>query len=183
MNSSAALKAFVGRHGGAVCTSTNARAVLEWAFRPRADGGAGGEKVLFFPDQHLGRNTGLAMGYSHDDMRVWNPRLDMGGLSEADLKSTTFLLWKGHCSVHQRFRPEHVAAFRAEHPEGIVVVHPECAIGRVRAGRPGRFDGLHHPGGRSRRRRGRSSASARRSTSSTAWTRRPRTRRSSRSTR
>jgi quinolinate synthase len=127
MNSSAALKAFVGRHGGAVCTSTNARAVLEWAFRPRAEGGAGGEKVLFFPDQHLGRNTGLAMGYSHDDMRVWNPRLDMGGLSEADLKSTTFLLWKGHCSVHQRFRPEHVAAFRAEHPHGIVVVHPECA--------------------------------------------------------
>ena len=127
MNSSAALKAFVGRHGGAVCTSTNARAVLEWAFRPRAEGGAGGEKVLFFPDQHLGRNTGLAMGYSHDDMRVWNPRLDMGGLSEADLKTTTFLLWKGHCSVHQRFRPEHVAAFRAEHPEGIVVVHPECA--------------------------------------------------------
>jgi quinolinate synthase len=127
MNSSAALKAFVGRHGGAVCTSTNARAVLEWAFRPRAEGGAGGEKVLFFPDQHLGRNTGLAMGYSHDDMRVWNPRLDTGGLSEADLKATTFLLWKGHCSVHQRFRPEHVAAFRAEHPEGIVVVHPECA--------------------------------------------------------
>ena len=127
MNSSAALKAFVGRHGGAVCTSTNARAVLEWAFRPRAEGGAGGEKVLFFPDQHLGRNTGLAMGYSHDDMRVWNPRLDTGGLSDADLKSTTFLLWKGHCSVHQRFRPEHVAAFRAEHPEGIVVVHPECA--------------------------------------------------------
>jgi quinolinate synthase len=127
MNSSAALKAFVGRHGGAVCTSTNARAVLEWAFRPRVEGGAGGEKVLFFPDQHLGRNTGLAMGYSHDDMRVWNPRLDMGGLSEADLKGTTFLLWKGHCSVHQRFRPEHVAAFRAEHPEGIVVVHPECA--------------------------------------------------------
>jgi quinolinate synthase len=127
MNSSAALKAFVGRHGGAVCTSTNARAVLEWAFRPRAEGGAGGEKVLFFPDQHLGRNTGLAMGYSHDDMRVWNPRLDMGGLSEADLKATTFLLWRGHCSVHQRFRPEHVAAFRAEHPEGIVVVHPECA--------------------------------------------------------
>jgi len=127
MNSSAAIKAFVGRHGGAVCTSTNARAVLEWVFRPRSEGGAGGEKVLFFPDQHLGRNTGVAMGYSHDDMRVWNPRLDMGGLSEAELKSATFLLWKGHCSVHQRFRPEHVAAFRAEHPDGIVVVHPECA--------------------------------------------------------
>jgi quinolinate synthase len=127
MNSSAALKAFVGRHGGAVCTSTNARAVLEWVFRPRGDGGAGGQKVLFFPDQHLGRNTGVAMGYALDDMRVWNPRLDMGGLTEAELKETTFLLWKGHCSVHQRFRPEHVAAFRAEHPDGIVVVHPECA--------------------------------------------------------
>jgi quinolinate synthase len=101
--------------------------VLEWAFRPRSEGGAGGEKVLFFPDQHLGLNTGVAMGYSHDDMRVWNPRLDMGGLSEAELKSATFLLWKGHCSVHQRFRPEHVAAFRAEHPDGIVVVYPECA--------------------------------------------------------
>ncbi len=127
MNSSAALKAFVGRHGGAVCTSTNARAVLEWVFRTRAEGGAGGEKVLFFPDQHLGRNTGVAMGYPLDAMRVWNPRLDMGGLTEAELKDTTFLLWKGHCSVHQRFQPEHVAAFRAEHPDGIVVVHPECS--------------------------------------------------------
>jgi quinolinate synthase len=127
MNSSAALKAFVGRHGGAVCTSTNARAVLEWAFRPKEEGGAGGHKVLFFPDQHLGRNTGVAMGYSLDDMRVWNPRLETGGLTEAELKETTFLLWKGHCSVHQRFRPEHVRAFRDEHPDGIVVVHPECA--------------------------------------------------------
>ena len=127
MNSSAALKAFVGRNGGAVCTSTNARAVLEWAFRPQSDGGAGGSKVLFFPDQHLGRNTGLAMGYTHDDMRVWNPHLELGGLTEADCKEATFLLWKGHCSVHQRFRPEHVDAFRAEHPDGIVVVHPECS--------------------------------------------------------
>ncbi|PYQ85938.1 MAG: quinolinate synthase, partial [Acidobacteria bacterium] len=120
MNSSAALKAFVGRHGGAVCTSTNARAILEWAL-------AKGDKVLFFPDQHLGRNTGLAMGYGHEDMRVWNPRLDLGGLTDVDVKQSTFLLWKGHCSVHQRFRPEHVEAFRAEHPDGIVVVHPECA--------------------------------------------------------
>jgi quinolinate synthase len=127
MNSSAALKSFVGRHGGAVCTSTNARAVLEWVFRPKADGGAGGRKVLFFPDQHLGRNTGVAMGYGLDHMRVWDPRKEQGGLSEAELKDTTFLLWKGHCSVHQRFRPEHVAAFRAEHPGGIVIVHPECA--------------------------------------------------------
>ena len=120
MNSSAALKAFVGDHGGAVCTSTNARAVLEWAM-------ARGDKVLFFPDQHLGRNTGYAMGYTEDDMAVWNPRFDLGGLSEAQCKESTFLLWKGHCSVHQRFRPEHVAAFRAEHPDGLVVVHPECA--------------------------------------------------------
>jgi quinolinate synthase len=120
MNSSAALKAFVGRNGGAVCTSTNARAVLEWAL-------AHGDKVLFFPDQHLGRNTGLAMGYSLDDMRVWNPRLELGGLGERDVKEATFLLWKGHCSVHQRFRPEHVDAFRTEHPDGIVIAHPECS--------------------------------------------------------
>ena len=120
MNSSAAIKAFVGEHGGAVCTSTNARAVLEWAL-------AKGDKVLFFPDQHLGRNTGFAMGYDHADMRVWNPRLDLGGLTEADCKDATLLLWKGHCSVHQRFTPDHVEAFRAEHPDGLVVVHPECA--------------------------------------------------------
>jgi quinolinate synthase len=122
MNSSAALKAFVGRNGGAVCTSTNARSVLEWAF-----GEQGADKVLFFPDQHLGRNTGVAMGYSLDDMRVWNPRFEVGGLSERDVKEARFLLWKGHCSVHQRFGPEHVAAFRAEHPSGIVIVHPECS--------------------------------------------------------
>ncbi|MCU1375993.1 MAG: quinolinate synthetase, partial [Actinomycetia bacterium] len=120
MNSSAALKAFVGRNGGAVCTSTNARAVLEWAL-------ARGDKVLFFPDQHLGRNTGLAMGYGLDDMRVWNPRLTLGGLTEVEAKEATFLLWKGHCSVHQRFRPEHVEAFRSEHPDGIVLAHPECS--------------------------------------------------------
>jgi len=134
MNSSAALKAFVGHNGGAVCTSTNARAILEWALGTGAHAGivaagarGGGDKVLFFPDQHLGRNTGLAMGYGHDDMRVWNPRFDLGGLTEADCKEAILLLWKGHCSVHQRFRPEHVAAFRAAHPGGIVVAHPECA--------------------------------------------------------
>jgi quinolinate synthase len=120
MNSSAAIKAFVGRHGGAVCTSTNARAVLEWAL------GGQGDQVLFFPDQHLGRNTGIAMGYRLDDMRVWDPRRDLGGLTEQDCKESTFLLWRGHCSIHQRFRPEHIEAFRAEHPDGIVVVHPEC---------------------------------------------------------
>ena len=134
MNSSAALKAFVGRHGGAVCTSTNARAVLEWALGQGERAGTesvgatgGGDKVLFFPDQHLGRNTGMAMGYGLDDMRVWNPRLERGGLTEADCKDATILLWKGHCSVHQRFRPEHIASFRAQYPGGIVVAHPECA--------------------------------------------------------
>jgi quinolinate synthase len=125
MNSAADLKAFVGRHGGAVCTSTNARAVLEWAFED--PDGPRGEQVLFFPDQHLGRNTGYQMGYTESDMRVWNPHRDLGGLTEADVKDARFLLWKGHCSVHQRFRPEHVADFRERHPEGVVIVHPECA--------------------------------------------------------
>ena len=120
MNSSAALKAFVGRNGGAVCTSTNARAILEWAFTQ-------GDKVLFFPDQHLGRNTGIDMGYTHDDMLVWNPRSELGGLEADAVRDATFLLWKGHCSVHQRFSPAHVEAFRAEHPDGIVIAHPECS--------------------------------------------------------
>jgi quinolinate synthase len=122
MNSSAALKAFVGRHDGAVCTSSNARAVLTWALEEGR-----GDKVLFFPDQHLGRNTGYELGYGADDMRVWNPRLALGGLSDLEVKQSTLLLWKGHCSVHQRFRPEHVDAFREAYPEGIVMVHPECA--------------------------------------------------------
>jgi quinolinate synthase len=120
MNSSAALKAFVGRHGGAVCTSSNARAVIQWAL-------ARGDRLLFFPDQHLGRNTAYQLGFGADDMRVWDPRLELGGLEEREVKEATFLLWKGHCSVHQRFRPEHVHAARAEHPGVIVVAHPECA--------------------------------------------------------
>jgi quinolinate synthase len=132
MNSSAAIKAFVGRHGGAVCTSTNARAVLEWALRGEGGRAPQGDKVLFFPDQHLGRNTGVAMGYDLADMRVWNPRRDLGGLTDADCKDATFLLWRGHCSIHQRFRPEHIEAFRTEHPGGIVVVHPECPHETVR---------------------------------------------------
>jgi quinolinate synthase len=129
MNSSAALKAFVGEHDGAVCTSSNAQAVLEWAFAKGAaegDGEGGGEiKVLFFPDQHLGRNTGFQMGYGESDMRVWNPHRDLGGLDEKDVKEATFLLWRGHCTVHQRFQPDHVMKFRAEHPDGEVIVHPE----------------------------------------------------------
>jgi quinolinate synthase len=120
MNSSAALKAFVGRKGGAVCTSSNARAVVTWAL-------ARGDKLLFFPDQHLGRNTGYQLGLGAADMRVWNPKADLGGLEERDVKEATVLLWKGHCSVHQRFKVAHIDAFRAANPEGLVVVHPECS--------------------------------------------------------
>jgi quinolinate synthase len=120
MNSSAALKAFVGRNRGAVCTSSNARAILTWAL-------ARGDKVLFFPDQHLGRNTGFQLGYGEDDMAVWDPRKDLGGLEERQVKESTLLLWKGHCSVHQRFRPSHIDDFRAAHPGGQVIVHPECS--------------------------------------------------------
>ena len=135
INSAAALKAFVGRHGGAVSTSSNARAVLRWALGETsstsgpegASGSARADKVLFVPDQHLGRNTGFQLGYVADDMALWDPRHDLGGLSEAEVKTARLLLWKGHCSVHQRFRPEHVDAFRAEHPDGVVLVHPECA--------------------------------------------------------
>jgi quinolinate synthase len=120
MNSSAALKAFVGRNGGAVCTSSNARAVITWALER-------GEKLLFFPDQHLGRNTAYQLGYAEADMRVWDPRKALGGLEERDVKEATFLLWRGHCSVHQRFKVEHVEAARRDAPGVVVVVHPECA--------------------------------------------------------
>jgi len=119
MNSSAALKAFVGEHGGAVCTSSNARAVLEWALSK-------GDQVLFFPDQHLGRNTAYAMGYGPDDEAVWDPRKDLGGLDEATIKERTFLLWRGWCTVHQRFQVDHVKEFRAQYLSGEIIVHPEC---------------------------------------------------------
>ncbi len=130
MNSSAALKAFVGRMGGAVCTSSNARAVVTWALSLGPSGPLSGrraDKLLFFPDQHLGRNTGFQLGFSATDMRVWDPKRDLGGLEERDVKEATLLLWKGHCSVHQRFKLAHVDAFWAEHPDGTVIVHPECA--------------------------------------------------------
>ncbi|MEI2639440.1 MAG: quinolinate synthase NadA [Microthrixaceae bacterium] len=125
MNSSAALKAFVGQHGGAVCTSTNARAVLDWALV--SPDGPQGRQVLFFPDQHLGRNTGHQMGYDESDMAIWNYRKDMGGLEEHEIKEKTFLLWKGHCSVHQRFSVKNVEDFRSEHPDGLIIAHPECS--------------------------------------------------------
>jgi quinolinate synthase len=111
MNSSAAIKAFVGRHGGAVCTSSNARAVLEWALDR-------GDQVLFFPDQHLGRNTGFDMGFTAEQMLLWDPRREQGGLTDAEIRSAVLLLWRGWCSVHQRFTPEHVAAFRQQYPDG-----------------------------------------------------------------
>ncbi len=120
MNSSADIKAFVGKHGGAVCTSSNARTVLDWAL-------AKGQKVLFFPDQHLGRNTAAAMGYDAErDMVLWDPRKDLGGNTADDLRRATFLLWKGHCSVHALFRPEHVDQAREKFPDVKVLVHPEC---------------------------------------------------------
>ena len=127
MNSSAALKAFVGDHGGAVCTSSNARAVLRWALGGGPEGSSQADKVLFFPDQHLGRNTGFQLGYAASDMAVWDPRRACGGLTEREVKEATFLLWKGHCSVHQRFTVEQVEAFRDAYPGGTVIVHPECS--------------------------------------------------------
>lgn len=132
MNSSAAIKAFVGQHGGAVCTSSNARAILEWAFAGGEQGGSSGEqpiKVMFFPDQHLGRNTAAAMGYDiHQQMCLWDPEAPegLGGLDEAQLLQSDVILWKGHCSVHKLFRPEHVDQVKAHDPDIRVIVHPEC---------------------------------------------------------
>jgi quinolinate synthase len=119
MNSTADLKAFVGRHGGAVCTSSNARAVMEWAFRQKP-------RVLFFPDQHLGRNTGYRMGIPLDAMPVFDPYEDRGALDADTVRSARVVLWKGHCSVHNRFTPEMVDRRRAEIPGVKVIVHPEC---------------------------------------------------------
>jgi quinolinate synthase len=128
MNSSAAIKAFVGEHGGAVCTSSNCRNVLEWALKGGASAATGNRKVkiLFFPDQHLGRNTAYAMGYPLEKMVVWDPRQDLGGNDPQRLRDADFVLWKGHCSVHALFRPEHVDEVRAKYPGMKVMVHPEC---------------------------------------------------------
>jgi len=128
MNSSAAIKAFVGRHDGAVCTSSNCASVLKWALAGGADDGAadGKAKILFFPDQHLGRNTAYAMGYSLDSMVVWDPAEELGGHDPERIALADFVLWKGQCSVHQLFRPEHVDQVRANYPDMKVIVHPEC---------------------------------------------------------
>ncbi len=121
MNSAANLKAFVGEHGGTVCTSSNARGALDWAFAQR-------EKVFFFPDQHLGRNTGKEMGIPLDQMVLWNPYKPFGGLTDEQILNARIILWQGHCSVHQQFRPEHVDLWRQHHPDINVIVHPECAL-------------------------------------------------------
>jgi quinolinate synthase len=125
INSSAAIKAFVGEHGGAVCTSSNCEKVLKWALEQKVPVG-GATKVIFFPDQHLGRNTAYKMGYPLETMAVWDYRQPSGGLSEEQIRKATFFLWQGHCSVHQLFRPEHVDQARARHPGIQVIVHPEC---------------------------------------------------------
>jgi quinolinate synthase len=122
INSAASLKAFCGRHGGIVCTSSNARAVLEWAF-------ARTRRVLFFPDQHLGRNTARAMGIPLDEMCVWDPHdRTLGGNARQQLERSRVVLWQGHCSVHAMFRPEHVDAMRTALPGVKVLVHPECSM-------------------------------------------------------
>ena len=129
MNSAAALKAFVGEHGGAVCTSSNAQKVLEWAFAQK-------KRVLFFPDQHLGRNTGAAMGVPLDQMVLWGwarPYGSMGGQTLQTLQGSRIILWAGHCSVHQRFTPKQIADARAKYPDVTVIVHPECRLETVQA--------------------------------------------------
>jgi quinolinate synthase len=119
MNSTAAIKSFTGEHGGSVCTSSNAAAVMKWAFEH-------GEKVLFLPDEHLGRNTGFRMGIPLDKMIVWDPYQDFGGNSPEAVRGARVILWKGYCSVHQRFTTQHVERIRREHPGIRVIVHPEC---------------------------------------------------------
>jgi len=129
VNSAASLKAFCGRHGGIVCTSSNAVAVLRWAFE-------GGRRALFFPDQHLGRNSGLKLGIDLEEMRLWDyhrPYGNLGGNTPEQLERSRVILWKGHCSVHQRFTAEQIEQARREYPAIRVVVHPECPMEVVRA--------------------------------------------------
>ncbi|MDO7882171.1 quinolinate synthase NadA [Antiquaquibacter soli] len=121
MNSSAALKGFCGRNGGIVCTSSNAATVLEWAFER-------GQRVLFFPDQHLGRNTAKAMGVPLEQMPMWNPNKPLGGNDEQGLLDARVILWHGFCSVHRRFTVDQIEKARAEHPGVRVIVHPECPM-------------------------------------------------------
>ena len=126
INSSAAIKAFVGAHGGIVCTSTNAAAVMKWAWEH-------GEKLIMLPDQHLGRNTAFKMGVPLDEMVVWDPNEIWGGLQPETVKAAKLILWKGHCSVHTRFTVAQIDAFRKKYPTGQVVAHPECTFDVVQA--------------------------------------------------
>ncbi|HLJ29022.1 MAG TPA: quinolinate synthase NadA [Candidatus Angelobacter sp.] len=119
MNSTAAIKAFCGERGGLVCTSSNSTGGFKWAFERN-------EKILFLPDQHLGRNTAFALGIPLSDCVVWDPYMMMGGVSPEHLRRARVILWKGHCSVHQRFLPEHVDKVRSRYPRIQVIVHPEC---------------------------------------------------------
>jgi len=121
INSAADLKAFCGAHGGIVCTSSNAGTIAAWAFARR-------EKILFFPDQHLGRWTGHQMGIPLAEMLVWDPDLEQGGLTAEQIRRARLLLWKGHCSVHQMFQPAHILRFRNQYPQGLVISHPECSF-------------------------------------------------------
>ncbi|MBL8061291.1 MAG: quinolinate synthase NadA [Chthonomonas sp.] len=126
INSAANLKAFVGERDGTVCTSTNAPSAVEWALNK-------GEKVLFFPDQHLGRNTGVRLGYDPSDMVLWDPFKPMGGNTAEQIERAKFILWKGHCSVHSRFTVAQIAKAREEYPDVNVIVHPECELSVVQA--------------------------------------------------
>jgi len=126
INSAANLKAFVGEHGGTVCTSTNAPTAVAWALEQ-------GEKVLFFPDQHLGRNTGVRLGYAPSEMVVWDPFKPLGGNTAEALRAAKFILWKGHCSVHKRFSVEQIEKARLDYPGIRVIVHPECELEVVNA--------------------------------------------------
>ena len=126
INSSAAIKAFVGAHGGIVCTSTNAAAVMKWAWER-------GEKLLMLPDQHLGRNTAGKMGVPLEAMVVWDPNEMWGGVDPEQVNRAKLILWKGHCSVHTRFTTQQIAAFRKQYPEGKVIAHPECTWDVVQA--------------------------------------------------
>jgi quinolinate synthase len=119
MNSDADLKAFCGRGGGIVCTSSNALAAMEWGFTQK-------QKILFFPDQHLGRNTGNRMGIPLDEMIVWDPKAPLGGNRPENIREARLILWDGYCLVHTRFTPEHIHLIREKYPEAKIVVHPEC---------------------------------------------------------
>src|SRR6201999_1658621 len=126
INSAASIKAFCGEHGGVVCTSSNAAATLKWAWER-------GERILFLPDQHLGRNTAYKMGVPLDQMVVWDPNEMWGGLTPEAVKHARIILWKGHCSVHTRFTVRQIESLRAEHPGIRIIVHPEVPWDVVQA--------------------------------------------------